>query len=357
MSENSISRRKFIQVGGISLLGAAMYSGHKVFATPTNIPFKPIRFAVISDPHLDIKGKNGVKMSAVSVECLRETIKDINQEPELAFVLVAGDLLQDGEWENALVAKNLLDQLLMPYYIICGNHDFKPIPEKQRDGFHYMSVEEFGKFFNGHGFDNTGKRYYAQQILPGLRLIGLDSCLPNEPEKWGGILPEEQLTWLDKQLTNHANELNLIFIHHSIIRWSTSELLGGPKQWFCIDNDDEVKNLLSNHAQAIPMVINGHRHIGLNLKEVNGVNYFTLPSTNSHPLRYSVFTLSNQSVAWKTPMVTIAETVHWRARQNLLNNKYWRQTQFKARNVVNDSAVLQFYENNQMMFGSIKISP
>ena len=354
MTENSLSRRKFIQMGGISLLSTFSSFGHQVFATPSQSPFQSLRFAVISDPHLDIKGKNRVKMSAVSVECLRETIKDINQEQELAFVLVVGDLLQDGEWENAQVAKSLLDQLFVPYYIICGNHDFKPILKKQRDGFHYMSVEEFVKFFNGHGFDNTNKRYYALRIKPGLRLIGLDSCLPTEPQKWGGILPKEQLLWLDKQLTDHANELNLIFIHHSIIRWSSDELPGGTKQWFCIDNDVEVKTLLSNHAKAAPLVINGHRHIGLNVKELNGVNYFTVPSTNSHPMRYSVFTLSPQAVAWKTPMVTIPETAHWEARKNLLNNKYWRQTQFKERNAVNDCAVLQFFENNQRMFGSIK---
>lgn len=102
-------------------------------------------------------------MSAVSVDCLRNTVIDINQEQALAFVLVVGDLLQDGEWENAQVAKRLLDQLSVPYYLICGNHDFAPIPQKRRQGFHYLSVEAFVKFFNGHGFDHTGKRYYAHQ--------------------------------------------------------------------------------------------------------------------------------------------------------------------------------------------------
>jgi len=353
----SLSRRKFIQVSGLSLLSTAVfpYLGTKVFATPSDVPFDSIRFAVISDPHIDIKGKNRVKMSAFSVDCLRKTINDINQEPELAFVLIVGDLLQDGEWENARVAKNLLDQLLVPYYIICGNHDFMPTFQKQRDGFHYLSVEEFVKFFNGHGFDNSGKRYYAHRIKPGLRLIGLDACLPKEPEKWGGLLPEEQLTWLDKQLRNHANERHLIFIHHSLIRWSTDELPDGPKQWFCIDNDIEVKNLLSSHAKTAPIVINGHRHTGLNMKEVNGVNYFTMPSTTSHPMRYSVFTLSNQAVSWKTPMVSIPETVHWEARQNLLDNSFWRPIQFRERSAVNDSAVLQLYENNPMILGSMKI--
>ncbi|OAD20486.1 Metallophosphoesterase [Candidatus Thiomargarita nelsonii] len=358
MTENDFSRRQFIKVGGISLIGTAVFAnfGTRVFATSTNVPFDSVRFAVITDMHIDIKGKNKVKMSAISVKCLSETVVDLNREKDLSFVLVAGDLLLDGEWENALVVKNLLNKLTVPYYVICGNHDFVPInPKKHREGFHYLSVKDFVKFFKGHGYDNSGKRYYAHQIKPGLRLIGLDACLPTEQKKWGGILPKEQLKWLDKQLTSHADELNLVFMHHNLVRWSTDELIGGTKQWFCIDNEVEVRNIFSKHAKAAPVVISGHRHIGLNFKELNCVNYFSVPSLNSHPMRYSVFTISNLSVSWKTPMVNVPEYVHLEARQNLLNAKGWRLTQFKERNTINDSAMLQFLENNDMILGSIKI--
>jgi len=76
------------------------------------------------------------------------------------------------------------------------------------------------EIFNGHGYDDSNKRYYALQINPGLRLIALDACLPLEPKKWGAVLPDEQLKWLDNQLTEHTNELNLIFMppfHYHIV--------------------------------------------------------------------------------------------------------------------------------------------
>ncbi|XOF33219.1 MAG: metallophosphoesterase family protein [Candidatus Electrothrix sp. YB6] len=120
--------------------------------------------------------------------------------------------------------------------------------------------------------------YYARQIQPGLRFIGLDACLPEEKEKWGGIPPEEQLQWLDRELTAHADQLHLLFMHHNVIRWSPDEAAGGPKQWFCIDNDAEVKKLLAKHAQTAPVVLSGHRHIGLHAVEENQVHYFVLPS-------------------------------------------------------------------------------
>lgn len=313
-----------------------------------------MRFAVISDPHVDLKGKNAVKMSGASTECLSRTVADLNQEDGLAFVFVLGDLLFDGERENAAFVKDALDKLTAPYYVIAGNHDYIPAdPKKRREGFSYLTIEEFVQFFKGHGYDESGKRRYARQIQPGLRVIGLDACQP-EKDAWGGVLPEEQLQWLDQELTSHADQMNLIFIHHNLIRWTKDEQLGGDKQGFCIDNEEAVKQLLAKHAQAAPVVLSGHRHIGLHLHhaEENGVNYFVLPSLNSHPMRYSVFTLSNQSIAWKTPMVSVAESVHLEAKENLLKETFWRQTEFSARSLGNDAEVLRLYENSGMIFGS-----
>jgi len=351
---NTLSRRDFLKITGTSVLGAVL-SGNiltKTFASPGGVSFNPVRFAVIADLHLDINGKNSMKMSAESVECLRRTVIDLNAEDNLAFVLVLGDLLLDGELENARIVKEYLDELNMPSYVICGNHDFvPPDPKKRRAGYNYLSIDEFVAFFRGHGYDKSGKRFYAKQIVPGLRLIGLDACLPDNPKHWGGILPDEQLQWLDMQLSNHSDEVNLVFMHHNFIRWSEDEQPGHPMQNFCIDNDVEVKDLLSKHANAAPVVISGHRHIGLRSKEENGVNYFVVPSLNSYPMRYSVFTLTPQSISWKTPMVTIPETVHLEARNNLLKADFWRGEQLKTRNVANDQAVFNFYEKPDMMFG------
>jgi 3',5'-cyclic-AMP phosphodiesterase len=245
-----------------------------------------------------------------------------------------------------------LDKLAMPYYVIAGNHDYRPAdPKKRREGFSYLTVAEFVQFFKGHGYDESGRRYYARQIQPGLRVIGLDACQPKR-DTWGGVLPDEQLQWLDQELTRHADQLNLIFIHHNLIRWTKDELPGGDKQGFCIDNDAAVKQLLAKHAQAAPVVLSGHRHIGLHHAEENGVNYFVLPSLNSHPMRYTVFSLSPQSISWKTPMVSVAESVHLEARENLLQETSWRQMEFSQRNPANDSSVLQLFENNSMIFGS-----
>ena len=205
--------------------------------------------------------------------------------------------------------------------------------------------------FRGRGYDRSARRYYARRIKPGLRVIGLDACLPLEAKKWGGVLPKEQLRWLDRQLTRHKNELNLVFMHHNFVRWTPDERPGGGLEGFCIDNDAEVRKLLSRHAPAAPVVISGHRHIGLNLQTLGGVSYFVVPSVVSHPMRYSVFTISNESIAWKTPMVCMDESAHLEARRNLLDELPWRPASLSARNAKNDAAMLALHENNSMILG------
>jgi len=87
-------------------------------------------------------------MSGISSECVKRTVADLNGEKELAFVMVTGDLLLDGEVENAQEIKKYLDQLTVPDYVLSDNHDYVPAdPKKRREGFTLMTIEEFVKFF------------------------------------------------------------------------------------------------------------------------------------------------------------------------------------------------------------------
>ncbi len=71
---------------------------------------------------------------------------------------MTGDLLLDGEVENATQMKSILDTLEYPYFVIAGNHDYIPAnPENRREGFSYLTIDEFVKTFKGHGYDNAAE--------------------------------------------------------------------------------------------------------------------------------------------------------------------------------------------------------
>ena len=77
---------------------------------------KPFRFAFISDTH--IGSPNGS-----AEEDLRRTVVDINNMNDIAFVVITGDITELGTDEELKHAKQILDQLKVPWYIIPGNHD------------------------------------------------------------------------------------------------------------------------------------------------------------------------------------------------------------------------------------------
>lgn len=352
--KQNLTRRNFLKFGGAALAAGSLnlVSGFKAFAAPAPKDFGTVRFAVISDPHVDIKGENGMKMSAYSVECVKKTVSALNMDDQIKFVHVNGDLLLDGEWENARAIKAELDKLTAPYTVVPGNHDFKPVDaKKHREGFTYLTIEEFAKLFEGHGYDASGSRYWAQEVVPGLRIIGLDANMPLEEKKWGGVMDDGQMAWLGKQLLNNPDSMHVLFIHHNLVSWSADELQGGPKEWFCVDNAAQVRELLTKYAAAAPMVIQGHRHIGYNIKELGGVNYIASPSVNSHPMRYTIYDVSRTGFAWQTPAVPVPTAVHLEARENLLNATWWRASEFAERNSINDMEVLALYENNGLRMG------
>jgi 3',5'-cyclic AMP phosphodiesterase CpdA len=81
-----------------------------------NAQWKPFRFAFLSDTH--IGSPNGG-----AEEDLRRTVADINQMTDIAFVVITGDITELGTDAEIKLAKEILDGLKVPYYIIPGNHD------------------------------------------------------------------------------------------------------------------------------------------------------------------------------------------------------------------------------------------
>ena len=70
--------------------------------------FTPFDFAIIADPHLDSPEQRGV-------EKMRHVIKKINNQPNIEFVLIVGDLI----WHQSIdQLKALLSELRVPCHLI-----------------------------------------------------------------------------------------------------------------------------------------------------------------------------------------------------------------------------------------------
>ena len=77
---------------------------------------RPFKFAQITDIHLKANDPKP------TIDLL-ETIAQINATDGLDFVLVTGDIADEGDRETLLEVKRNLDLLRYKYYIILGNHE------------------------------------------------------------------------------------------------------------------------------------------------------------------------------------------------------------------------------------------
>ncbi len=110
--------------------------------TPINATFS---FALLSDLHIcDTLPQNN--------EDLQRAIDEINQRPDLAFVLVSGDLTHNGDTKSLQLTKELLGNLNVPYYVVPGNHDTRMSESAAVDFGRIFGDTRFRLFFNDYLF-------------------------------------------------------------------------------------------------------------------------------------------------------------------------------------------------------------
>lgn len=144
------------------------------------------KFAQVTDTHVG---------GATGADDLRRTIKDLNQRKEVDFVIFSGDITEFGADAELKLAKQLIDSLELPWYIIPGNHDSNWSESGANSFRKVFGNETF--FFNHKGYDFMGTT-----SGPNMRMSP-------------GQIPRENLVWMDSVFQAHPNtETPLIYINH-----------------------------------------------------------------------------------------------------------------------------------------------
>ena len=178
---------------------------------------QPFKFGWITDLHIGTKNAD-IDLLAV--------VQDINFKKEVSFVVATGDISEAGKADDLNNAKQILDKLNVPYYIIPGNHDTK-------------WSESGAKVFSDLWKDDKFFAQYGKTIL-----IGLNSGIA-----WrggGGHITSEDIIWLDSvsSAIPPGKEI-LFFIHHQL----DSEV----DNWYKVTNilaKKNVKEIFVGHGHA-----------------------------------------------------------------------------------------------------------
>ncbi len=252
--------------------------------TPLNF-----RFAVLSDLHIALpetvwQNPARIHLVEVGIPALEVALDRIAQE-EIDFLLVPGDLTQHGEATNHAWIAERFAGLPYPVYVIPGNHDIPVLKANEQS----IAADEFPGFYRRFGYEDTDHHYYTRKLLPGVRLIGLNSSTFDLAGHQVGRMDEPQLQWLQQTLSNSqaANEeLVMVMIHHNVLEHLPQQSTQGLGQRYMLQNASELLVIL--RAYNVNIVFTGHLHIQ-DVAYQNGIYDITTGSLISYPHPFRLF--------------------------------------------------------------------
>lgn len=147
---------------------------------------RPFSFAYLADIHI---AENTNRIDD-AIAC----VNDINNLPQIKFVIIAGDITEFGADEEIKTAKTIFDRLKVPYYIVAGNHDAK-WSESGCNTF----VKVFG--YEGFDFDYGGIKFIGCNSGPNMRMAP-------------ALVPRETIVWLDSLSCKIDPAQPVFFVNH-----------------------------------------------------------------------------------------------------------------------------------------------
>ena len=188
-------------------------------------------FALLTDTHISTSNPR-------PMEDLQRSIADINQNPEIEFVVVTGDLTESGDRASIEAIKAALEQLHVPFYVASGNHETT---------WSESGVMDFSRVFGDSrfAFSHNGMYFIGFNSGPVIRMAD------------GHVAPQD-IAWLKHNLdsVSKAGEAPIfVFTHY-------------PLKNGDVDNWYDVTDVLRQHN--VQCVMGGHYHRNL-LYDCDGI--------------------------------------------------------------------------------------
>lgn len=242
------------------------------------------KFAFVSDTHIGSHNAD---------EDLRRTVRDINADNSLKFVVLTGDITDFGADTEFRLAKSILDSLNKPWYIIPGNHDANWSESGANSFKTVFGSECFAFTYQGFLFAGTSSG-------PNMRM-------------GPGQVPREHIVWLDSVLRNKRNaQARVIYLNHYPQDSSQNN-------WY-----EAIDRLKQTNVQLI-LCGHGHNNHRLSFENIPGVMGRSNLRAKDSIGGYNIVTFSNDSAWFQTKQPGLPIGPVWTSVP-LFNHHYEKDT-------------------------------
>lgn len=206
-----------------------------------------MRFVVMSDLHLSKKPWR-VK-------------KALSMAKDADLVLLAGDLVNDGEQRQFERMKACIDEILpeKAVFSVSGNHDYplNPLPQIRDRLCDYPALQSWL-------FERAAALGYIAEADPcggyAVRLGEIEIIGINAAAHWRRFVFREgaQLRWLAAHLEQSRAKWHIILCHAPLIAHNPQRNSGEPY----LSRDDQLQKILDQYQNII--FVSGHTHVSMN---------------------------------------------------------------------------------------------
>jgi outer membrane protein assembly factor BamB/predicted MPP superfamily phosphohydrolase len=241
-----------------------------VFCASLSFAQSSFKFAHVSDTHIG---------SHNSEEDLSRTVHNINADSTLKFVIISGDITDFGTDSAFHLAKNILDSLNKPWYIIPGNHDAN---------WSESGTNSFKKIFGSETF----KFEYGGYLFLGT------VCGPNMRMSPGQV-SRENIVWLDSTLKNLKDKnIPIIYVNH----YPQDSSLNN---WF------DIMDLLKTRNTQLILCGHGHANHQFNFEGIPGIMGRSNLRAKKEVGGYNVVTIKDGAVTYEERNPLTNEQKEW----------------------------------------------
>ena len=240
--------------------------------------FNNLKFIQVSDVHYSsFEDNTSYKMLENSIELFDDAIDQINSVSNVNFVMFTGDMI------NLPLKKELLgfikeaNKICHKWYVVLGNHDVDV------DG--KLTKKMYFDILNSHNlnFAQTNS-YYSFIPKKGYKVIGLDTTIDGEFTAQG-LITQEQLQWLDKELKSAGNSVVILFMHAPL-----EPPYHSPSH--IVRNAEEVKAVINKYNNPM-LICSGHYH-AVRVKQDENKLYISSPALVSYPNAFRIVNIHSQ---------------------------------------------------------------
>lgn len=241
-----------------------------LFLFPFTLFSQNFKFAQVTDTHVG---------GATGADDLRRTVLDLNQQQGIDFVILSGDVTEFGSDDELTLAKQILDSLNLPLYVIPGNHD---------SNWSESGANSFRKVFGAETFffEHKGIQFIGTTSGPNMRMSP-------------GQVPRENLVWMDSVFKANPDQGKpLIAINHYPLDSSLNN-------WY--ENINRIK------TRNVQLALCGHGHNNhlYDWEGIPGVMSRSNLRAKEEVGGYNIITISPDSVFFQVRKPQVATENYW----------------------------------------------